>query len=69
MKKYTNKILLITLIVMSVLFVVMGTVEIRKAFHNGEIKTTEEVFKDHLDKTIMTTDTAEAVDVRAEMEE
>ncbi len=45
MKKYTNKILLITLIVMALLVVVMGTVEIRKAFHNGQIRKTEEFMK------------------------
>lgn len=45
MKKYTNKILLITLIVMALLVVVIGTVEIRKAFHNGQIRKTEEFMK------------------------
>ena len=42
MKKYTNKILIITLIAAAVLLVVVGTVEIRKAFHKGEIKTIKE---------------------------
>ena len=42
MKKYTNKILIVTLIAAAVLMVVVGTVEMRKAFHKGEIKTTKE---------------------------
>ena len=42
MKKFTNKILIITLIAAAVLMIVVSTVEIRKAFHNGEIKTHKE---------------------------
>ena len=42
MKKYTNKILIITLIAGAVLMMVIGTVEMRKAFHKGEIKTIKE---------------------------
>ena len=42
MKKYTTKILIITLIAAALLVVVIGTVEIRKAFHKGEIKTIKE---------------------------
>ena len=68
MKKYTNKILIITLLI-GVLFVVaFGTVNIRKAYHNGEIKTVEEVFKNRLDKTIVNADTTETTDVEAEIE-
>ncbi|MBQ6070116.1 MAG: hypothetical protein IKQ75_01715 [Bacteroidales bacterium] len=46
MKKYTNKILVVTLAVLALLIVVVGTVEIRKAYHNGQIKTTKEIFED-----------------------
>lgn len=42
MKKYTNKILIITLIIGALLMVVVSTVGIRRAFHNGEIKTHKE---------------------------
>ena len=49
MKKYTNKILIITLIAAALLMVVVGTVEIRKAFHKGEIKTTKEWVTIHAD--------------------
>lgn len=42
MKKFTNKILIITLIIGALLMVVVSTVGIRRAFHNGEIKTHKE---------------------------
>lgn len=38
MKKYTNKILLITLILIAVLFVVGGTVDVQTAWHSGKIR-------------------------------
>ena len=73
MKKYTNKILLITLIIIAVLFVVIGTVEIRKAFHNGQIITTEEMIKQHREmgnqKIIIEADTIRVVNAQTESEE
>lgn len=71
MKKYTNKILLITLIIIAVLFVVIGTVEIRKAYHKGEIKTLEEIQEMHKDaeKIIVYTDSVVVVDKEMESEE
>lgn len=44
MKKYTNKILLITLILIAVLFVVGGTVEVQTAWRSGKIKKFGEGF-------------------------
>ena len=71
MKKYTNKILLITLIIIAVLFVVIGTVEIRKAFYNGKIMTVEEIQEMHKDaeKIIVYTDSVVVVDKETESEE
>lgn len=71
MKKYTNKILLITLILIAVLFVVGGTVEIRKAFHNGKIMTVEEIQEMHKDaeKIIVYTDSVVVVDKETENEQ
>ncbi len=71
MKKYTNKILLITLIVIAMLFVVIGSVEIRKAYHNGEIKTLEEIQEMHKDaeKIIVYTDSVVVVDKETENEQ
>lgn len=68
MKKYTNKILVITLAVIALLIVVVGSVEIRKAFHNGEIKTVEEVLERHKDaeKIIVYTDSVVVVDKETE---
>ena len=68
MKKHTNKILIVTLLIGVSLVVVFGTIEVRKAYHNGEIKTVEEVFKNRPDKTIANADTTETTDVEAEIE-
>lgn len=38
MKKYTNKILLITLITIAALIVIVGTVEIQTAWRSGKIE-------------------------------
>lgn len=48
MKKYTNKILTVTLIAITLLFVISITVEIRKSFHNNLIKRTEDTTNDFL---------------------
>ena len=73
MKKYTNKILIITLITAAVLMVVIGTVEIRKAYHNGKIKTTEELIKQHQgtgsQKIIIEADTVMVVNAETETDE
>ena len=71
MRKYTNKILIITLLVGVLLVVVTGTVEIRKAYHNGEIKTLEEIQEMHKDaeKIIVYTDSVVVVDKETENEQ
>lgn len=71
MKKYTNKTLIITLLIGVLLVVVMGTVEIRKAYHNGEIKTVEEIREMHKDaeKIIVYTDSVVVVDKETENEQ
>lgn len=71
MKKYTNKTLIITLLIGVLLVVVMGTVEIRKAYHNGEIKTLEEIQEMHKDaeKIIVYTDSVVVVDKETENEQ
>ena len=71
MKKYTNKILIITLLVGVLLVVVTGTVEIRKAYHKGEIKTVEEIREMHKDakKVIVYTDSVVVVDKETENEQ
>lgn len=71
MRKYTNKILIITLLVGVLLVVVMGTVEIRKAYHNGEIKTLKEIREMHKDaeKVIVYTDSVVVVDKETENEQ
>lgn len=71
MKKYTNKILIITLAVMALLIVVVGSVEIRKAYHKGEIKTLEEIQEMHKDaeKVIVYTDSVVLVDKETENEQ
>ncbi len=68
MKKYTNKILIITLIVMAFVVVVTGTVEVRKAYRSGKIRTTKELINVRIDEDIMDADTVEVVNIRAEME-
>jgi hypothetical protein len=71
MRKYTNKILIITLLVGVLLVVVTGTVEIRKAYHKGEIKTVEEIQEMHKDaeKIIIYTDSVVVVDKETENEQ
>lgn len=73
MKKYTNKILLITLLLAALLTVVICSVNIQKAFHNGEIKTKEEFMKGHpeLDnpKIIVYSDSIQVVNNETETEE
>ncbi len=71
MRKYTNKILIITLLVGVLLVVVTGTVEIRKAYHNGEIMTVEEIREMHKDakKIIVYTDSVVVVDKETENEQ
>ncbi|MBQ3739746.1 MAG: hypothetical protein II856_00925 [Bacteroidales bacterium] len=71
MRKYTNKILIITLLVGVLLVVVTGTVEIRKAYHNGEIMTVEEIREMHKDaeKVIVYTDSVVVVDKETENEQ
>lgn len=73
MKKYTNKILIITLIIAAVLIVVVGTVEIRKAYHNGQIKKTEEIMKQPREtgsqRIIIDADTIQVVNVETEIDE
>ena len=71
MKKYTNKTLIITVLIGVLLVVVMGTVEIRKAYHNGEIKTLEEIQEMHKDaeKIIVYTDSVVVVDKETENEQ
>ena len=63
--------MLITLIVIAMLFVVIGSVEIRKAYHNGEIKTLEEIQEMHKDaeKIIVYTDSVVVVDKETENEQ
>ena len=71
MRKYTNTILIITLLVGVLLVVVTGTVEIRKAYHNGEIMTVEEIREMHKDaeKIIVYTDSVVVVDKETENEQ
>ena len=73
MKKYTNKILIITLIIAAVLMSVIGTVEIRKAYHNGQIKKTEEIMKQPRgtgsQKIIIEADTVMVVNAETETDE
>lgn len=50
MKKYTNKILLITLITIAALIVIGGTVDIQTAWHSGKIEKAEklpEIYQDY----------------------
>lgn len=73
MKKYTNKILIITLIAVAVLMVVFCTVEIRKAYHNGHIRKTEEFMKQPREtdsqRIIIDADTIQVVNVEKEIDE
>ena len=73
MKKYTNKILIITLIIAAVLMSVIGTVEIRKAYHTGQIKKTEEIMKQPRgtgsQKIIIEADTVMVVNAETETDE
>ena len=70
MKKYTDKILIITLILIALMMIIVGSVEIRKSYHSGEIMTIEELqekYKD-ADKIIVYSDSV-AVDNETEKEQ
>ena len=56
---------------MALLIVVVGSVEIRKAYHKGEIKTLEEIQEMHKDaeKVIVYTDSVVVVDKETENEQ
>ena len=73
MKKYTNKILLITLLLAALVMIVVCTVNLRKAFHNGEIMTKEEFVKSHSEldnpKIIVYSDSIQVVDNKTEIDE
>jgi hypothetical protein len=73
MKKYTNKILIITLIAAAVLMVVFCTVEIRKAYHNGQIRKTEEFMiqprETNSQRIIIDADTIQVINAETEIDE
>lgn len=76
MKKLTNKILLITLALLIVVSVVICTVNIRKAFHEGEIMSKEEMkemmnnnSEVEIPEIIVNDDTIQVVDAQMEKEE
>ncbi len=70
MKKYTNKILVATLILIALIIMVVGSVEIRKAYHNGEIKTKKEIIETHknAEKIIIYSDSVVVMDKETENE-
>jgi Na+-transporting methylmalonyl-CoA/oxaloacetate decarboxylase gamma subunit len=70
MKKYTNKILVATLILLALVMIIVGSVEIRKAYHNGDIKTKKEIIETHknAEKIIVYTDSVVVVDKETENE-
>ena len=73
MKKYTNKILLITLISLALLMVVLCTVNVRVAFHNGKIKTIDQICKQPQEaasqRIIINADTVMVVNAETEIDE
>lgn len=70
MKKYTNKILIVTLILVALIMIISGSVEIRKAYHNGEIKTKKEIIETHknAEKIIIYSDSVVVMDKETENE-
>jgi hypothetical protein len=71
MKKYTNKILIVTLVLVALIMIISGSVIIRKSFRNGEIKTVKEIQEQHknAEKIIIYSDSVVVVDKETENEQ